>query len=294
MIRRIVHVGTPSALRLKDERLWIEREGEAPGSVPVEDLGVLVLDYAHTTVTVPLLAKLAEQNVAVVVCDARHVPAAYCLALESNHLHAQVLREQIEAPLPRRKRLWQTIVQAKIRNQAALLRTAWGRDHGLAALAETVRSGDPENVEATAATAYFGRLFGEEFVRDRDLPGLNARLNYGYAVLRAAVARAVAGAGLHGALGIHHRSRYNAWALADDLVEPLRPLVDRSVLQLGPPGAEEQDVSPQVKRELLGVLTDEVGWRGKRLPLLVALGHYAANFRACLAGEERKFACPVL
>ncbi|HSV72132.1 MAG TPA: type II CRISPR-associated endonuclease Cas1, partial [Chthonomonadales bacterium] len=291
-LSRVVHIASAARLSLREGQMLVEREGEPPARVPVEDLGVVVLDHAPITMTARLLSALTAQGAAVVVSDAKHLPAGVLLPMAGSSLHARVLRGQIAASLPRTKRLWQAIVRAKVREQAEVLREFTGRDHGLAALAKRVGSGDAGNLEGRAARAYFPALFGQAFLRDPDLPGVNARLNYGYAVLRAAVARAVTGAGLHPALGIHHRNQYDAHALADDLMEPLRPLVDAMVrARLGDedPGG---DMDVAERHALLEVLCATVAWDGKRVPLTVALESYAATFRACLLGEEARLRCP--
>ncbi len=203
-----------------------------------------------------------------------------------------MLREQIEASLPRKKRLWQQIVCAKIRAQASVLRRRGCHDRGLENLARNVRSGDTGNVEAQAARRYFVALFGPGFARDPAGGGLNVRLNYGYALLRAAVARALAGAGLHPALGIHHHNRSDAYALADDAMEPLRPLVDERVAELASEAAPSDELKPNDKQHLLQVLCAEVQWQGASFPLLAALERYAAALRECIAGRERKLPCP--
>ncbi|MCC6729474.1 MAG: type II CRISPR-associated endonuclease Cas1 [Chthonomonadales bacterium] len=292
MSGRIVEVSSPAALSYHDRQLVVARAGEPEARVPLDDLGVLVLDYAQATATVPLLAACAAGNVAVVVCDGRHMPAGLLAPFAANTLHARTLREQIAVGEPRRKRLWQAVVVAKIGEQSRLLRDLLGDDGRVGGLAPFVRSGDPDNVEARAARIYFERLFGEMFVRDRAAAGLNAMLNYGYAVVRAAVARAVVGAGLHPALGIHHHNQYDAFSLADDLMEPLRPLVDARAHAYGREHEPPEELTPQAKRAMLGALGEEVSFDGKRYPMMAALELYAARVRACLLGEGRKLACP--
>ncbi|HEV2471406.1 MAG TPA: type II CRISPR-associated endonuclease Cas1 [Chthonomonadales bacterium] len=292
MTARIVEIGSPAALVYRDGHLRIERAGGSVALVPIEDLGVLVLDQPQVTLTAPLLTACAEANVAVVVCDARHTPTALLSPFEGNTLHLKVLRGQVEAGAPVKKRLWQTIVRAKICAQAGALKRICGEDFRLGALAAFVRSGDPENVESRAARAYFHRLFGDGFVRDRYGQGVNQMLNYGYAIVRAAVARAIVGAGLHPALAVHHSNQYNPFALADDLVEPLRPLVDVRAHASCARCAPADGLSQAARHSLLEVLTDEVDLGGRRYPIMTAVGLYAATFRDCLLGEERHMICP--
>lgn len=291
-VGRVVHVGQAAHLAYRDLHLIVERDGREVGRVPLEDLAVLVLDFAPITMTAPLLAALAEARVATVVCGSRHLPSGILLPVSGAVLHPAVLREQIEASLPRKKRIWQQIVCAKVRAQAAVLRRRHGSDGGLARLARDVRSGDAGNVEAQAARRYFVALFGPGFARDPAAGGLNVRLNYGYALLRAAMARALTGAGLHPALGIHHHNRSDAYALADDAMEPLRPLVDERVAELASQATPSDDLKPSDKQHLLQVLCAEVRWQSASFPLLTALERYAAALRECIAGRERKLPCP--
>lgn len=294
MIKRIVEISTPSRLSLKDSQLVIEREGSAPASVPVEDLGVLILDHAQTSATRGILSACLENNVAVVISDAKHLPGAILLPLEGNSLHAKTIKEQIRIKEPVKKRLWQTIVQAKIRAQAKVLALAIGKSNPLHALASRVRSGDPGNIEAQAARIYWRRLFGEAFRRDVNAPGTNAMLNYGYAVMRAAIARAVVSTGLHPSLGIHHRNQYNSLCLADDLVETLRPAVDMKVFELCGKQGEELFLTPEVKHALLEVLSHDCTINGTSLPLMTALHHYAASVRRVICGEDKGVEIPEL
>lgn len=291
-VGRVVHIGSPSRLSYRDLHLVVQREGAGEGTVPVADLAVLVCDFAATTLTLPLLAALSEAGVAVVVCGARHLPVGILLPPAGASLHTRILREQVAASEPRKKRIWQTIVVEKIRAQAAALEALRGADAGLRLMCRRVGSGDPQNIEGRAARTYFPALFGAGFVRDPERPGVNAALNYGYAVVRAAVARAVVGAGLHPALGVHHRNQYDAFALADDAMEPLRPLVDAMVARMAGKGAIPDELPTLLRTELLKVLTAQVEWDGVRCPLFTALERYGASLRVCICGEERKLRCP--
>lgn len=298
MISRIVGIENPARLSLKDCQLVVDRFEAGAATVPIEDLGTLVVDHPQVSFTAPLLVHLAQNNVAVVLCDEKHLPAALLSPFEANSVHAETLRAQTEVPEPTRKRLWQEIARAKIREQAALLEQTSLTAAGAAAvralrqLSEAVRSGDPDNCEAQAARIYFPALFGQDFQRSRFGGGVNAMLNYGYALLRAAVARAIVGAGLHPALGIHHRNRYNAFALADDALEPLRPLCDEAVYEWWAEHGEPDGLTPEMKRALLGLLAAEVIYDGKRYPISTALGYYAAMLRKCICGEARRLRCP--
>ena len=295
VIKRIVEIGTPSHLRLDHAQLVVSRDGVDSGTVPVEDLGVLIVDHPGVSYTQALLSACFEGNVVVVLCNAKHLPCAALLPLAGHSLHAKTLRAQILASQPVQKRLWQTIVQAKIREQAGVLRSLVLDDVPLPAYAARVKSGDPDNVEAQAARIYWGKLFGADFRRDRDMDGINALLNYGYAILRAAVARAVVGAGLSPALGIHHHSQYDDLALADDLMEPLRPLVDLKVHELARDNPKAT-VDKNSKSALLQILSWDCRWgptaETRRLPLLTALAYYAAGVRAVLCEGAKATAIP--
>ncbi len=261
-------------------------------TVPLEDLGVLIIDSNEVLISSSLLGACAEYGVSVIFSNSKHIPVGLMQPIESHSLHAKVLREQIEVTEPVKKRLWQTLVQAKLREQAAVLQDATGKDHGLSKMALAVRSGDPDNLEGQAARIYFPKLFGSGFIRDRDSGGINSLLNYAYIVLRSAIARAVLGSGLHPALGIHHHNQYNAYALADDLIEPLRPLVDFHVFQLVQELEDIPELTPPIKKELLKILVSEVTLDNKRFPLMTALEYYATNTRECLTGDLRKLKCP--
>lgn len=322
-MRRTIAITRPARLSRDKTRLRIDN---ADGShyIPTEDIDLIVVDHEAVELTAPLLGLLGDLGVAAVFCNAKHLPSGYFLPYAGHTLMPQVLRAQIEAGLPAQKRIWRAIVQAKINAQARLLLHVTGDDLGLAARARRVRSGDSTNQEGVAASLYFPALFGDRFKRRRtgiperldpeDLiadptlraePALepwedgyrieNGMLNYGYAVLRAAVARAVVGAGLQPAIGLFHRHRENTFALADDLMEPLRPLVDAETYRTLESAVDlPSDLTPAIKRRLLGVLTSEVQWRGGLTPLDVALEGYAAGVRECLMGNVDSPDIPVV
>ncbi len=294
MIKRIVEISTPAYLHLRNRQMEIERDGVEIGNVPIEDLGMLILDHPGITHTQGLLTACFENNVVVLICDSRHLPSAILLPLDGHTLHSKTLGQQIAATEPACKRIWQRIVQSKIHEQAKVLQSATGDDKPLHAYASKVKSGDPENIEAQAARIYWQRLFGPEFRRNQDLPGINAMLNYGYAVMRGAVARAVVGAGLHPALGVHHRNQYNSFALADDLMEPLRPLVDIKVYEICEMQPENIELTPQNKRALLEILSWSCAIGERKFPIMVALHQYAASVRKVLAGEDKEVEIPEL
>ncbi|MBI5893695.1 MAG: type II CRISPR-associated endonuclease Cas1 [Deltaproteobacteria bacterium] len=254
MIKRIIEISNPARLSLKNQQMVVEREGFETTTVPIEDLGVLILDHPAVSHTHGLLTACSENNVAVVICDRKHMPSAVFLPLDGNSLHSKTIAEQIQIKEPTRKRLWQEIIQAKIRGQSKVLHQAVGDGSPLPQFAARVRSGDPENLEAQASRIYWQKLFGPDFRRDPDGSGINILLNYGYAIMRAAVARAIVSTGLHPSLGLHHHNQYNSFCLADDLMEPLRPAVDMKVYELCKTLTGEPELTPDTKRFILEIL----------------------------------------
>jgi len=293
MLKRTVSISGPdTALMVHYGQIEVSRNGERIGSFPAEDVGVLIADTPTARYTHGTLLELLRQNAAVVFCDEKHLPAGMLLPVEANSVQAQRLRAQAATKQPVLKRLWQQIIRAKIHRQAALLQELDHLEYAfLRELARKVRSGDPHNVEAQAARFYWPALFGKEFRREREGSPPNGLLNYGYMVVRAAVARALCGAGLHPSLGLHHSNKYNAFALADDLLEPLRPLVDRTVQRLVAGGQVEIDA--KTKPVLLGLLAGETALSGPGSgPLLVAIERYASSLAGVFCGEGKGLEIP--
>lgn len=299
MAHRIVTISKPSWLKKDTEHLIIEQDGNTAARIPIEDIAVLILDSYGITLTHELIVALNKNNTAVVHCDERHLPISCIVPFEANAIHAKTLRQQIECTAPKKKQLWKHVVQAKIIAQAQTLeachpgnRTVSQVIKNLQQIAKKVKAGDPENLEAQAAAHYFPALFGNEFIRDRELPGTNAALNYGYAILRAMVARALVGAGLHPALGIHHRGPENPFNLADDAIEPLRPFVDEAVIKLDPEWLKEPKLPKEAREDLLKITVLTVKIAGKPLQNLHAMERYAASWREALCGNARRIAIP--
>lgn len=274
MLKRTIEVSTDGTrLFLRAKQLVIARDDEELSTVPFDDLGFLVLTSHGVNITSGALRACAAYNVAVITCAENYLPAGLQLAIDGNTLHAERLHAQVAASVPLRKQLWARIIGAKIRMQAANLAEGPTRSR-LMAMAGDVRSGDPDNLEAQAARIYWSELFSgitlpEPFRRERDGPAPNGLLNYGYAIVRACVARALVSAGLHPALGLHHHNRYNAFCLADDLIEPFRPFVDARVLELVKAGTLEVD--KESKRPLLALLADKLTIRGEHSPLMIGV-----------------------
>lgn len=300
MIARAVEVSEPAVLRLQARHLVVDRDEAEVGRIPLEDLGFLIVDGMQVLLTRELLAACAEEDVAVVICDRRHCPASMLLPFDGNTTAGKTIRLQAEVSLPVKKSCWQQTVSAKLQAQAAALATAHPGSRKAANVAKKisdlalqVKSGDPENAEGTAAAVYFPALFGPSFLRERDMPGTNALLNYGYAILRASVARALVGAGLHPAFGVHHHNQFNAFTLADDAMEPLRPVVDLAVhrlVQSDPDGAPV--LCPETKRQLVAWLHEDMKFKGEALPFLNCLHRYAAGWRRVLCEGGRRLAFP--
>lgn len=300
MPHRIVTVSNPSWLKKDLEQLSISQEGQEVGRVPIEDLAVLILESHGIALTQELVVALSKANVAVVFCDERHHPLSCVVPFEANALHAKIVREQAECSVPKKKQLWKQIVQSKIKAQAETLRICNPKDREaksvakyLDELAAKVKSGDSENAEARAAADYFPALFGQGFMRDRDLPGVNAALNYGYAIVRAMVARAIVGAGLHPALGLMHRGPANPFNLADDAIEPLRPVVDQYVFDRAPDLPEDGSLAKETRADLLKLTVLDLYIAGKPAGIEPALARYAASLREGICGEGRKLVIPL-
>lgn len=296
MLKRTLFFTTPCHLSVQLSQLLIRGKDREDRTVPIEDIAVIVLESSAITLGVALLQRLFEAGVVVIVCDAKHMPEAILLPSNDNHVHAEVLRFQIEASLPVTKRLWKQTVQAKIQNQAVLLEH-FGRDgfQRLKRLAREVKSDDADNREGAAARHYWGCLFeSDAFMRERGGEGTNAFLNYGYAILRAATARALVSSGLYCAIGIHHRNRYNPYGLADDIMEPYRPFVDQAVVTMVSDEESADELTPQLKMKLMGVLTCDTMMNGQRKPLMVSLSTTSASLVRCLRGEDSNLLFPSL
>ena len=276
------------------DQLIIEQDGTVAGKIPIEDIGVLVVDNPAVIYTHGCLTRLLNNNSAVVFCGKTHHPDGLLLPLNANSEQSERFRIQIEASIPLKKQLWKQTVQAKIRNQADLLKELGEESDRLMDLAKQVASGDPSNIEARAARFYWPRLFGKEFRRERFGASPNHLLNYGYMVMRAAVARALVSSGLLPTLGIHHRNRYNAYCLADDILEPYRVFVDKVVFRLWEENQEISELNPSIKKSLLQVLVCDVKFKQSSRPLMVGLHQTTASLYKCFTGEQKTLEYPRL
>lgn len=295
MLKKLVSFSNPYHLSARLEQLVIgNKETGEEFTRPMEDLGVVVFDHPQITFTQSALQLLAENNVGVIICDSRHHPASMLLHLDTHHIQAERFRQQIAATEPLRKYLWQQTVKFKIRNQARVLELAGLRNITMENMAAKVNSGDTTNLEGQAARIYFRQLFGEIFLREREGPPPNPSLNYGYSIIRAAVARTLAGNGLLPTLGIHHHNKYNSFALADDIMEPYRPFVDWLVTRQIRTIPDYHNLTRERKAEFLQLLHSDCQTKGQRSPLMVAMEYSADSLVKCFEGKSRKIDYPEL
>jgi len=297
MIKRTLCFSNPAVLGLRNGQLTVKILGPEPKetSLPIEDIGVVVLDHVQISITHSAIAALLANNAALITCDSRHMPVGLMLPLDGNTLQSERFRDQINASLPLKKQLWQQTVSQKIRNQAAVLQAVRHAETGnMRAWASSVKSGDSDNLEGRAAAYYWSQMFPDPsgWTRDADGNWPNALLNYGYAVLRAIVARALVSSGLLPTLGIHHHNRYNAYCLADDIMEPYRPYVDLLVTEIVKAHPDEEEITTELKRQLLQVPVLDTTVGGCRRPLMVAVSQTTASLSKCFSGELRKIAYP--
>ena len=312
MIKKTLYFGNPAYLSLRQQQMVIKLpevesnatlpttfKRDAEITKPIEDIGIVVLDNRRITITQGLLEALLENNCSVITCDSRSMPVGMMLPLCGNNTQSERFRCQIEASAPLKKQLWQQTIKAKINNQAAVLKACSSIEpKTMHRWADDVRSGDPDNIEGRAAAYYWKNLFAqisglEGFTRDREGTPPNNLLNYGYAILRAVVARALVSSGLLPTFGIHHHNRYNAYCLADDIMEPYRPYVDKLVYGIvAESGNAPTMLTKDLKAQLLSIPVLDVVVGGKRSPLMVGVSQTTASLYRCFSGECRKIAYP--
>lgn len=307
MIKKTLYFGNPVYLSLKNAQLIIKfpevvKSSALPEvfkqqseiSKPIEDIGVVVMDNKQITITSGVLEALLENNCAIITCDSRSMPVGLMLPLYGNTTQNERFRQQLDASLPLMKQLWQQTIKAKIENQAMVLNECAGEEiKCMKAWAADVKSGDSDNLEARAAAYYWKNLFKiEGFTREREGIPPNNLLNYGYAILRATVARSLVVSGLLPTLGIHHHNRYNAYCLADDIMEPYRPYVDKLIYSIVQKEHSFTDLTKDLKAQLLTIPTLETNISGKRSPLMVAVGQTTASLYKCFSGELRRISYP--
>ena len=309
MIKRTLYFGNDAYLNTKDRQLIISYPDEEKKtlSVPIENIGVVILDAYRLTISQNLIARLLENNVALITCNGKRMPQGLMLNLDGNHIQQERFKTQIESSMPLKKQLWQHTVKAKISNQRKLLiqlmpnsiQMRAGKEfENMLYWQDSVKSGDPDNYEARAAAYYWKNIFSEfvqNFVRGRFETSPNNLLNYGYAILRAVTARSLVASGLLPTLGIHHHNKYNAYALADDIMEPYRPFVDEIVYGIvRNSSANEIELNTKLKAELLQIPAIDVIIDGEKSPLMIAMQRTTASLHNCFAGTSRKILYPVL
>lgn len=308
MIKRTLYFGNPAYLSLKKEQLVVQLpevekneefsekfKKEAVATFPIEDIGVVVLDNKQITITHGLMETLLANNCALITCDSSRMPVGLLLPLAGNTTQTERFRHQINASVPLKKQLWQQTVQAKIANQAEVLHELTGAVvKNMQVWANDVKSGDPDNYEARAAVYYWNNFFPQikGFTRHREGVPPNNLLNYGYAILRAVIARSLVASGLLPTLGFYHRNKYNAYCLADDIMEPYRPFVDKLVYEIVDSGVDISDLNKEIKAKLLSIPILDVTINGQRSPLMIAAGQTTASLAQCFLGEVRKVKYP--
>lgn len=292
MIKRSLLIENKTSITTKHLQLVLKSETKE-GTVPIEDIGFIVIDHPETYLSIPAMNLLVEHNASIIICGNNHIPNGMFLNLNSHHIQQEIFKNQINASVPLKKQLWQQTIVEKISNQGILLEKITTKKNNFDFLASKVLSGDSSNMEGVAANFYWKVFFEQKFKRERfgDYP--NNFLNYGYAILRAATARALSGSGLLNTLGIHHKSKYNAFALADDIMEPFRPIVDEKVFELMQQ-YDEQELNTVLKSELLQILTRTVYFKEEKSPLMVALQKTASSLQQCYTGERKKIKYPKL
>jgi CRISPR-associated protein Cas1 len=297
MIKRTLYFGNPAYLSTHLDQLVIKLpDTDDKKTIPIEDTGLVILDHQQITISQSLMAKLLENNIALITCDTSHHPTGLMLNLDGHTLQSQKFKEQLSASKPLLKQLWQQTIVTKIENQANLLASQNIEVGNMKRWMQDVKSGDTSNREARAAVFYWSKLFKQlpDFTRDRYGDAPNNLLNYGYAILRAIVARSLVGSGLLPTLGIFHKNQYNAYCLADDIMEPYRPFVDQLVLKIIDNNEYFEELNPSLKKELLQIPILDVEIDGQTSPLMIAVQRTTTSLAKCYAGEIRKILYPTL
>lgn len=296
MTDRIIDVSDePARLHMRNELLVIEREGKDDFTVPLVEVAAVALSNPSATISHGALSGLSKAGAMLVVCDEKRLPCGMMIPIADNTTQSERFAWQAAASLPTKKRVWQQIITAKILAQGKLLKEVGGSDHGLIPMSKNVKSGDSENLEAQAARIYWKRLFRDEsFVRERKAEDQNRLLNYGYAILRALVARAICSSGLHPSLGVHHHSRYDAFCLADDLMEPFRPIVDRAVIGVVADRGPLAPLDKETKGALIGAITGKFDLDEEERSLFEILSRTSASLVRIFEGKGEELKLPEL
>lgn len=295
MIKKSLYFGNPCYLSVKLKQLVVQvKDTDEQRTLPIEDIGVVILDHPQITLTHEVIRSLSGNNAILVSCNESHMPETYVQPLAGNTLMTKVFNAQVESSLPLKKQLWQQTVQAKIHNQAEVLKKLGKNAKRLEVLERNVQSGDSENAEGQAAAYYWQQLFGTDFFRDSEGEPPNNLLNYGYAILRSIVARSLVGSGLNLSLGIFHSNQYNAHCLTDDIMEPYRPFVDLLAYEIWQNNDLASFLDKETKARLLSIATVDVKMGNGSSPLMVGLVQTTASLAECFLGRKRKIKYPVL
>lgn len=292
MLKKTILVERKSKITCKNFQLIIKNELRE-GKIPIEDIGFLVLDHPEIYISLPSMNLLVNNNTSIIICNSSHLPNGMFLNLNSHHIQQEIFKIQINASVPLKKQLWQQTIIEKIKNQGQLLNIVTKKENSFKYLSSKVLSGDSTNMEAVAAKFYWKSFFNSTFKRERFGNYPNNFLNYVYTILRAATARALSGSGLLNTLGIHHKSKYNTFALADDIMEPLRPVVDEAVHMIMQ-NYDEQELNTEIKSILLQILTRTVYFENEKSTLMIALQKTASSLQQCYAGKRKKIKYPLL
>jgi CRISPR-associated protein Cas1 len=294
MTERIIDISEESAhLSFRNSLLVIKKNEQAEITVPLNEIAVIITSHPQITYTHSALSGLAAVGATLIICNEKHLPSAMQIPLTSNYIQTERFAQQASAKLPLKKRLWQQIVRAKIRSQSNLLKKLYSDDQGLSLLIPLVKSGDTTNIEARASRKYWTLLFNNpKFQRDPDAEDQNSFLNYGYAVLRAIIARAICAAGLHPSLGLHHHNRYNPFCLADDLMEPFRPIIDEAVVQLVTLDKAHQPLNREIKNTLIQSLLQRFLLENEQRTLFDIAFRTASSLVKAFAGETDRLSLP--
>lgn len=292
MLKKSILIEQKSSVTCKNLQLIIKNKVRE-ASIPIEDIGFIVIDNPEIYISITAFNLLIDNNTAVIICNNNHLPNGMFLNLNSHHIQQEIFKNQIAASLPLKKQLWQQTIKEKIKNQGILLNKITNKVNHFEFLTSKVLSGDTSNMEAVAANFYWKSFFNHNFKRERFGKYPNNFFNYGYAILRAATARALSGSGLLNTLGIHHKSKYNAFALADDIMEPFRPIVDEAVNTIVQ-HYDEEELNTEIKSMLLQTLTRTVYFKNEKSTLMVALQKTASSLQQCYSGKRKKIKYPEL
>lgn len=294
MIKRTLFFTKAACLTLKDKQLChVDKETQTKTTIPIEDIGFVVIDNSQILITIPLITELTRNNAAVIFCNEKHMPYSMNLPLEGNIIQDQLFSLQINADEPLKKNIWKQLIKSKIQNQGKVLQKQGIDSSRFTKMSGEVKSGDPNNLEGQAAKLYWDLLVGVDWLRGRFGEYPNSHFNYGYSILRAATARALVGSGLLPTFGIHHHNKYNAYALADDIMEPYRPFVDDEVINYTKQFPQEQEITTNFKKTIMNLLIRDVEINKVTRPLSIALTYTTASLSKVFSGKSKKIELPV-